>query len=110
MTITATGVSPLNCRWITWESNLPVCRRPAGTPHCVSEAECEACTLWTPAAEVFEHDPAALQSLDRGDLASQGQGCPRCGSRDVVLAHRDAVVQSLTCAICRQQWLATSDL
>ena len=33
--------------------------------------------------------------------------CPLCGTTDVMLMRRDAVVQSFVCSICHQRWLAT---
>lgn len=112
MTITASAVSPLNCRWISWERGVPVCTRPVAPPHCVSEAECETCTCWEPSAHATTVSRVVTPRAGGPDgVAAQEVGsCPRCGSHDVELLHRDAVVQSLTCAICHQRWLATCDL
>lgn len=112
MSVVASEVSPLNCRWITWNDTLPVCTRPPGPAHRVSEAECSVCEFWN------EGDaPVAIAHHGAGHArpgvpANQQdplnrETCPRCGSKDVVLMQRDAVVQSFACAICHQRWLAT---
>lgn len=112
MTVVASETSPLNCRWIEWRSNLPVCTRPPATPHLVSESECAICDHWD------EASPRAVPGhTDRGAHLHRAhpdtpdplnrEACPRCGSHDVALTGRDALVQSFTCTICHQRWLAT---
>ena len=113
MSVVAATVSPLNCRWITWNDKLPFCTRPPGPAHKVSEAECSVCEFWNeadshsrpahrPAVE-HPHQPLAPNQQD----PLNRETCPRCGTKDVVLMHRDAVVQSFVCSICHQRWLAT---
>ena len=113
MSVVASEISPLNCRWITWNDNLPVCTRPSTQTHRVSELECSICDFWTDCDEPVRHraagaaphpKPAAARSADPLNKES----CPRCGSHDVVLLQRDALVQSFTCSMCHQRWLATS--
>lgn len=113
MTVVASEISPLNCRWITWNDTLPVCTRPPEAPHRVSEAECALCEHWNE-----DVDPATARKAIPGAAAhprpahghqreAAQEACPRCGSHDTVLMQRDAVVQSFACAICHQRWLAT---
>lgn len=115
MGVVATEVSPLNCRWIGWESGLPVCTRPLSPRHHVTEADCAVCEFWdadaAPHAQPQPRDavphpkpkPAAPPVQD----PLNRETCPRCASHDVVLMHRDALVQSFSCSICHQRWLAT---
>jgi hypothetical protein len=114
MPVVATETSPLNCRWISWNNNLPVCTRPPGPPHRVTEAECSICEYWNdenPHAD--QHPPASAASAHphpyraAGDDPLNRESCPQCGSHDVELLQRDAVVQSFSCSICHQRWLAT---
>ena len=55
MSVTASEVSPLNCRWITWNGSLPVCTRPPEPPHRVSETECAVCEFCNEDAPVATH-------------------------------------------------------
>jgi hypothetical protein len=114
MSAVTSEVSPLNCHWISWKDTLPVCTRPHATPHVVSEAECGICEFWTDDegladAKGHVHGPAPhprpQAPADRDPL--NREACPRCGSHDVVVMQRDAVVQSFSCSICHQRWLAT---
>jgi len=114
MTVVASGVSPLNCRWIKWHDTLPVCTRPPEPPHPVSESECAICDFWSEREEhaasgAAMHDatgrPAARATNYQDPLTRET--CPRCNSHDVVLMQRDALVQSFSCTICHQRWLAT---
>jgi hypothetical protein len=113
MATVASPVSPLNCRWITWNDTLPVCTRPPEPPHGVSEAECSVCQYWSDGSGQSDHAkfaakaiPARPQSPINQDPLNR-EACPRCGTHDVVLTHHDAVVQSFTCSICHLRWLAT---
>ena len=114
MSVVAAEVSPLNCRWITWNDTLPVCSRPPGPAHRVSEAECSVCEFWNEggvAAGVPHHGavahPPHQPLADNQQDPLNRETCPRCNSTDVVLMKRDAVVQSFVCSICHQRWLAT---
>lgn len=116
MSVVASGVSPLNCRWIAWEQGLPVCSRPPSPRRHVTEEECALCDFWNadapsradpraratarPHPQQKPAPPEVIDPLNR-------ETCPRCNSHDVVLMHRDAVVQSFSCSICHQRWLAT---
>ncbi len=113
MSVVASEVSPLNCRWITWNGPMPVCTRPPGPPHVVTEAECSLCAHW-----VDEQEPQGKSALTGASAHPRPKAprttdpmnretCPRCGSHDIVLMSRDAVVQSFGCSICHQRWLAT---
>lgn len=114
MPVVASKISPLNCRWITWNDTLPVCTRPPDPPHPVSEHECAICDHWSEEVDAGEARPAVPDAAahprrvpsPRQDPLSQ-ETCPRCGTHDVVLMQRDAVVQSFVCSICHQRWLAT---
>ncbi|MFN8064267.1 MAG: hypothetical protein U0P82_05680 [Vicinamibacterales bacterium] len=107
MSVVASEVSPLNCRWITWHDTLPVCTRPPGPAHVVSEAECALCAHWEePAQAHVQHEPHK-PAPPHGQDPLNRESCPRCGSHDVVLMSRDALVQSFACSICHQRWLAT---
>lgn len=112
MSVVAADVSPLNCRWIAWSDTLPVCTRPPGPEHRVSEAECSVCEFWNE-GEVAGTAPHRGAMAHPHPLAANQQdplnkeACPRCGTTDVVLMQRDAVVQSFVCSICHQRWLAT---
>jgi len=113
MSVVAAGVSPLNCRWIAWNDTLPVCTRPPGPAQRVSEAECVVCEFWNEgdvagtvahhAAMAHPHQPLAPNQQDPLNRDT----CPLCGTTDVMLMRRDAVVQSFVCSICHQRWLAT---
>lgn len=114
MSVVASEISPLNCRWLAWEHGLPVCRRPSGTRHRVTESECAVCEHWaegppTPHAAASSAGQAQARAPHRPETQDplNRETCPRCGSHDIVLIHRDAVVQSFTCSICHQRWLAT---
>ena len=114
MSVVASETSPLNCRWITWNGNLPICTRPPGRSRRVTEAECAICVYWEEegarthqthrAAGIAPH-PRPPVPINADPLNSEL--CPRCGSNDVVLLQRDALVQSFSCSICHQRWLAT---
>lgn len=114
MSVVASQISPLNCRWIAWNDNLPVCTRPPARPHPVTESDCAVCEFWSQ-EEGHAHEtghahgavphPKPHAPDDRDPL--NREACPRCGSHDVVLMQRDAVVQSFSCSICHQRWLAT---
>jgi len=113
MSVVAAEVSPLNCRWIAWNATLPICTRPPGPAHRVSETECSVCEFWNEGevtGTALHHGPVAHShpSLvpDQRDALNR-ETCPRCGSKDVLLMQRDAVVQSFVCSICHQRWLAT---
>ena len=113
MSVVASEISPLNCRWITWNDNLPVCMRPSVPPHRVTEMECSICDFWTDGDERMRHGVASAAphpkpAAARVDDPLNRETCPRCGSHDVVLMQRDVLVQSFTCSICHQRWLATS--
>ncbi len=113
MSVVVVDVSPLNCRWITWNDAMPVCTRPPGPAHRVGEAECSVCDFWTEGdapkaaplhgAAAHPHPPLTLDAQD----PLNKETCPRCGTRNVLLMQRDAVVQSFVCSICHQRWLAT---
>ncbi len=113
MTVVASELSPLNCRWIAWDGSLPVCTRPPDPPHRVTEAECAVCAYWSDDVVAEEarlrHQsdvhPHPVHPRDTDPL--NREACPRCGSHDVVLLQRDALVQSFSCSICHQRWLAT---
>lgn len=114
MTVVAAETSPLNCRWISWNHTLPVCTRPSAQGRQVSEVECSMCEFWREddghwptrrQARGAEAHPKAPMTRNHGPL--RDETCPQCGSHDVVLKQRDAVVQSFVCSICHQQWLAT---
>lgn len=113
MTVVASQVSPLNCRWITWNDKLPVCTRPPGPAHRVSQAECSVCEFWNDdhVHPGPHHHGAVAHPRQAAAPSSQDplnrEACPRCASKDVVLMQRDAVVQSFVCSICHQRWLAT---
>ena len=49
----------------------------------------------------------SVVASETSPLPLHEEGCPACGSRDVVLMQQDAVVQSFVCSICHQHWLAT---
>jgi hypothetical protein len=113
MSVVASEVSPLNCRWITWNDSLPVCTRPSAPPHRVTELECSICDFWTDRNEPLPHGvaqaaPHRKPAAARSDDPMNKESCPRCGSHDVVLMQSDALVQSFVCSICHQRWLATS--
>lgn len=103
--------SPLNCRWIGWNGNLPVCNRPPDTPHPVTDFDCAFCDHWEDRADAaakigyVEGSPHGARPDVRDPLNKEA--CPRCGSHDILLMSRDAVVQSFACTICHQRWLAT---
>jgi hypothetical protein len=112
MTVVASDVSPLNCRWITWKDTLPVCTRSHMPRHAVTEFECSVCAYWSDGVEEGQHrsddstshpNPRVFRNHD----PLNRETCPRCASADVVLMQRDALVQSFTCSICHQRWLAT---
>jgi len=113
MSLVASETSPMNCRWITWSDKLPVCTRPPGPAHRVSGSECSLCEHWDDAADEIVHEPASVGPAHPRHLMPEVQDplnkevCPRCGSHDIVLMARDAVVQSFACSICHQRWLAT---
>lgn len=113
MSVVAADVSPLNCRWIAWNDTLPVCTRPPGVAHRVTEAECSVCEFWNEGEVAGAPSPQEAVAHPHQPLPSSQQDplnretCPRCNSRDVVLMQRDAVVQSFVCTICHQRWLAT---
>ncbi len=113
MSVVAADLSPLNCRWIAWHDTLPVCTRPSGPAHRVSEAECSVCEFWNEGEVGGAAPHHGMAGHPHGPLAPAQQDplnretCPRCNSRDVVLMQRDAVVQSFACTICHQRWLAT---
>lgn len=116
MGVVATEVSPLNCRWIRWEYDLPVCTRPPSPRHHVTEADCAVCEFWdadaAPHAQALPRNAAVPHPKPKPAAPPvqdplNRETCPRCGSYDVVLMHRDAVVQSFSCSICHQRWLAT---
>jgi hypothetical protein len=105
MPVVASEISPLNCRWIVWKGSLPFCARPPQQLHVVTEAQCSVCDFWeepvaTAGQDLRRASPQPADPLNR-------EACPRCGSHDVVLMQRDAVVQSFVCSICHQRWLAT---
>ena len=114
MRVVASETSPLNCRWITWNDKRPVCTRPPDPPHRVCEHECAVFDHWNEDVDAAAARPAIPGAAahprpapsTRQDPLSQ-EACPRCGSHDVVLMQRDAVVQSFACSICHQRWLAT---
>jgi hypothetical protein len=111
MSVVASEISPLNCRWITWNDQLPVCTRPPAPPHRVTERECSICAFWSDdAVHAARHGggapPHARVGFRNEDPLNQ-ETCPRCGSADVVLMQRDSLVQSFNCSICHQRWLAT---
>lgn len=115
MSVVASETSPLNCRWITWNDKLPVCTRPPDAPHAVSSSECALCDHWDDAADPIEAGGGHVAACaahprplmpDVFDPLNQ-EVCPRCGSHDILLMARDAVVQSFGCSICHQRWLAT---
>lgn len=113
MSVVAAEVSPLNCRWIAWADTLPICTRPPGPAHRVSETECSVCEFWIEGEVAgaalhhgtVAHAQAPLAPTQQDPL--NRETCPRCGTKDVVLMKRDAVVQSFACSICHQRWLAT---
>jgi len=124
MAVVASKTSPLNCRWIRWDGNLPVCTRPPAPPHGVTEGECSYCDFWEDDARPSGRVSARVSNtpLTAGHMEPDAETpasplvvadplnretCPRCGTRDVVLTRRDAIVQSFACAICHQRWLAT---
>lgn len=113
MSVVLSEISPLNCHWVTWEHDLPVCTHPGQERRHVSEAECLVCDHWT-----AEAPPLARADVGRGHAGSghsagtvqdplNREMCPRCGSHDVALMQRDELVQSFSCSICHQHWLAT---
>jgi hypothetical protein len=114
MSVVASETSPLNCRWIIWKNRLPVCTQPPRLPHPVSEGQCSICEFWSDSDYQTPVGPAGEGSTSRPRPAPfrnedplNRELCPRCGSHDVVLMQRDALVQSFTCSICHQRWLAT---
>lgn len=111
MTVVVSETSPLNCRWISWNGNLPVCKRPPDAPHPVVESDCAFCEHWEDRADAAERIGYADGSPLRGKPEVRDplnrETCPRCGSHDIILMSRDAVVQSFGCTICHQRWLAT---
>ena len=112
MTVVASEISPLNCRWITWNGTLPVCTRPEAPRHAVTEFECSVCAYWDDGAgDTRRHSVGSTAHSSPHALKDQDplnrETCPRCSSTDVVLMQRDALVQSFTCSICHQRWLAT---
>ena len=112
MSVVASEISPLNCRWITWNDSLPVCTRPSAPARRVNELECSICDFWTDGNEPLRHGvaraaPRPKPATARDDDPLNRESCPRCGSHDVVLMQSDALVQSFSCSICRQRWLAS---
>ena len=113
MSLVASEASPLNCRWIIWNDSLPVCtRRPEPRP--VDEGVCAVCEFWSDGAEQLPSRRRRRATASHAKPAApvmedplSRETCPQCGSHDVVLMHRDALVQSFTCSICHQRWLAT---
>ncbi len=113
MSVVQTEVSPLNCHWITWEHGLPVCTHPHGPRRHVDEAECLVCAHWSDAAPPARRAhresgaPQARRSSQPPADPLNRETCPRCGTHDIVLKQQDALVQSFSCSICHQHWLAT---
>lgn len=105
MSVVVSEVSPLNCRWITWNGPLPFCTRPPQGLRAVTEAQCAICDFWEEPVSAAEHQASRLAPAPADPL--NREACPRCGSHDIVLVQRDAVVQSFVCSICHQRWLAT---
>jgi hypothetical protein len=74
--------------------------------------ECSICDFWKDDdGRACSRGIAGAAPHPRREFRSEDplneESCPRCGSHDVVLMQRDALVQSFSCSICHQRWLAT---
>lgn len=115
MSVVTSSVSPLNCRWIVWQAEGPVCTRNPDAPRPVSEWECSICEHWTDEAE--RHAPSAtLIASDRVVKATTGKEeapptppevCPSCGSTAIRRLQSDALVRACVCRVCHTRWLAS---